>query len=63
MSWERWPKIDFRIAYSKMLKKFILDHAPIWEAIFIVENYPELLKYKINHFKVINEGLKKLNYV
>lgn len=63
MSWERWGSLDFRIAYCKMLKKFILDHAPIWEAIFIVENYPELLKYKVNHFKIIEDGLKQLSHV
>ncbi len=57
MSWERYQDLSFRIAYSKMLKKFTIHHAPIWEAIFIIENYIELHKNKRNHFKLINEHL------
>jgi hypothetical protein len=58
MAWERWPKLDYRRAYSKMLKKFIINHAPIWEAIFIIENFKELHKPKFNYFKKIEDELK-----
>lgn len=57
MSWERWPKKDYRVAFNMMLKKFILNHAPIWEAIFIIENYVLLQKPLRNHFKIIESQL------
>lgn len=60
MSWERWPKWDFRIAYFKMLKKFIISHAPIWEALFIIDNYITLHKPRRNHFKIIENGIKQI---
>ena len=59
MSWERWSKKDYRVAYNMMLKKFILNHAPIWEAIFIIENYVLLQKPIRNHFKIIESQLNK----
>ena len=58
MSWERWSKKDYRVAYNMMLKKFIMNHAPIWEAIFIIENYVLLQKPIRNHFKIIESQLK-----
>lgn len=58
MAWERWPKYDYREAYSYMLKKFILNHAPIWEAIFIIENYVALHKPKFNYFKTIENEIR-----
>lgn len=59
MAYERY-KVDYRHAYSKMLKKFIISHAPLWEAIFIIENYVELHKAKYNYIKKIEEGLLKV---
>lgn len=58
MAFERFKDMDYRTAYSKMLKKFIINHAPIWEAIFIIENFVELHKPKFNFIKHINEQLK-----
>lgn len=58
MAWERYKHLDFRVAYTHMLKKFIISHAPIWEALFIIENYIELHKPKFNYFKTIENGLK-----
>lgn len=57
MAYERWHKLDHRIAYVKMLKKFIISHAPIWTVIFILENYIELEKSSINYIKKIAHGL------
>lgn len=59
MAWERY-KGDHRLAYSRMLKKFIISHAPIWEAIFIIENYILLHKPKFNFFKKIENGLQTI---
>ena len=57
MSWERYGNFNYRLAYSKMLKKFIINHSPIWEGIFIIENYVELQKPKRNHFEILNKQL------
>ena len=62
MAWERYRKDDFRIAYSKMLKKFILNHAPLWEAVFIIENFVTLHRPNRNYYQLIEEGLQNLLY-
>jgi hypothetical protein len=51
MAIERWPNDDYRYSYSKMLKKFILGHCPLWEGIFILENYVTLHKAPFNFKK------------
>ncbi len=61
MAWERWKTINYKIAYGYMLKKFIISHAPLWEAIFIIENHKELYKPKFNYFKTIEDGIKLIN--
>lgn len=58
MALERYESLGFQRAYSKMLKKFILYHAPIWEALFIIENYIELHKPKFDYFKKIENGIR-----
>ncbi len=60
MGWERYPKLHYKVAYDKMLKKFIISHAPLWEALFIIENYILLHKTRHNYRKIINDGLKNL---
>ena len=57
MAYERYSKIGWMHAYSRILKKFILNHAPIWEALFIIENFKALHKPKFNYFKKIEDGL------
>jgi len=59
MAFERWPKLDHRKAYGRMLKKFIISHAPIWEAIWILENYPKLQKVRHNFIKILNEKINE----
>lgn len=60
MAWERYKSMGHQHAYARMLKKFILNHAPIWEAVFIVENYVPLHKPLINFQKTIEDGIKKI---
>lgn len=60
MAWERYKRLDYRVAYARMLKKFIINHAPLWEAIFIIENFIELHKPKFNYYERINEGISKI---
>jgi hypothetical protein len=59
MAFERWPKLNFRMAYGIMLKKFIISHAPIWEAIYILENYKKLCRAKHNFIKYLNEKINE----
>lgn len=58
MAIERMSNMDYRHAYTKMFKKFILSHAPLWEVIFIIENYKLLHKPRHNYFKIIEDGIK-----
>ncbi len=59
MAWERYKHLDYRVAYNKMLKKFIISHAPKFSLIFILENYIELQKCQKNYFKIIENGLQE----
>ena len=60
MAFERYKHLGFQRAYFAMLRKFIISHAPIWEAIFILENYIELHKPRFDYFKMIEDGIRKI---
>lgn len=51
MAYERLAGRSPLEAYRWMLKQFIMYHAPMWEAIFIIENY-NVLKRPIINFKL-----------
>lgn len=53
MAYERYRKFDYRVAYSKMLNKFIMTHSPLFMLTFIVENYLKMLKPKFNYYERI----------
>ena len=53
MAFERFRKIGYRHAFTKMLKKFIMNHAPIWSVPFIIQNYIDLEKPSFNYYKRI----------
>lgn len=57
MAIERYRTLNYRVAYTTMLKKFIISHAPIWEAIFIIENYIELEKCPFNYTEFLNKHI------
>lgn len=59
MAMERFSELNYRNAYSKMLKKFIISHAPIWEAIFIITNFKQLHNSPINFIKFFNNNINK----
>ncbi len=59
MAYERYKELGYKRAYSKMLKKFIINHAPLWEAVFIIENFIILHTAQFNYFKTIDEYLTK----
>lgn len=58
MSWERFPNLKYYRAYNKMLKKFILSHAPLWEVLFILDNYNSLYKPTFNYYERITKELE-----
>ena len=62
MAMERYSHMDYRVAYDRMLKKFILNHAPIWEARFILENYVELHKAPFNYIKHLQPWVEEQEY-
>ncbi len=58
MAYERFDKLDYRFAYAKMLKKFIIAHAPKFTLIDILENYIELHRPpKFNFIKHIKNNI------
>lgn len=59
MSMERWSQLDIRIAYSRMLKKFIISHAPLWEALFIIKNFIELNKCPKQYLEIVKKIKKE----
>ena len=59
MAFERANGRNFREAYEWMLKRFLRSHAPIWEALWIIENYVDLLKPKFNYINFLNEKLNE----
>lgn len=57
MAYERLNGRHYAAAYKWMLKKFIISHAPLWEAIFIIENLKHLMRPKFNYVTLINQKL------
>jgi hypothetical protein len=57
MAYERWPKEKFWNAYSKMLKKFVISHAPIWEGIWMIENWKWLSRSPFDFKTHLNKEL------
>ncbi len=54
----RFPKEwYYKRKYSAMLKKFIISHAPIWEAIYIIENHKRLVNPFFNYEQFLNNNL------
>jgi hypothetical protein len=58
MSWERFKNVKWYVGYTRMLKKFLREHAPMWEAMFMIRNWKTLVKCPTNHYKLIDEKLK-----
>ena len=59
MAFERRGKMSYGAAYFRMFKKFLMAHAPVWEAVFIMENFKHLYRPEFDYFAVIEKGLKK----
>lgn len=63
MAWERYKNLSFKAAYSRMLKKFIISHVPLFALLFTIENYVEILNIKENYFKLIENGINESKQV
>lgn len=59
MSYERKFHKDYRHSYGRMLKKFIINHAPMWEAVWIIQNYRLVSKPDFNYFKFIDSKIQE----
>lgn len=60
MAYERYRKMNYNVAFIRMLKKCIMQHFPIYIALFAIENYIELHKPKYNFIQKISDGLKQV---
>lgn len=57
MAYERYRKLGFRHAFTRMFKKFIINHVPLWGAPFLIQNYLEMEKPTFNFYqKIENYG-------
>lgn len=60
MAYERYSSIGYKHAYNRMLKKFIISHAPIWSVTFILRNYIEIEKCQFDFLLKISNGHTEL---
>ena len=58
MGIERYGNMYYKKGYNRMLKKFILNHAPLWEAIWIVMNHKELSNCPFDFLTFLNNKIK-----
>lgn len=59
MAYERLAGRDYRSAYVWQLKQMVLTHAPLYEAIWIVQHYKELLKPQFNYKEKLDHELQR----
>lgn len=62
MALERFEKFGFRRAYKLMLDKFIISHAKLPEAIWILENYKLISRPPFNYIEHLNKEIKNTVY-
>jgi hypothetical protein len=58
MAYERYKTDHYAVANAKMLKKFIMQHAPMWMFPFVVKNYVSLNRANINFINLIETQLQ-----
>jgi len=56
MAIERYSHWNYKKAFSVMLKKFIINHAPLWQVPHVIENHKHLItNIPFNYIKYINK--------
>ena len=58
MAYERYKNDHFMVANAKMLKKFIMQHAPMWMFPFVVKNYVSLNRANKDFLTLIQKQTK-----
>jgi len=58
MAIERFSHLSYKQAYTRMLKKLIINHLPFYEGLFAVENYLHIHKPQFNFIQTINQNGK-----
>lgn len=58
MAYERYRNLDYRMAYSRMLKKFIISHVPKFALVYTIVNYTKVCKAPFNYFKTIEDAIR-----
>lgn len=53
MAYERFRDKHYKVAYDMMMERFITGHAPVWQLIFIIENFKNLRLPSFNYYKKI----------
>jgi hypothetical protein len=60
MALERFGNLYYKKAFGRMLKKFIISHAPIWEGVWIVMNHKNLLNnIPFDYISFLNKKISK----
>ena len=57
MAFERFRSLPYKRAYLKMFKKYLISHAPLYVAIFAIQNYIELMKAEYNFIEILNNKI------
>jgi hypothetical protein len=58
MAYERYKSKMYLVAFNKMLDKFIRLHAPMWMAIFAIQNYKKLIKAKFDFISHLDKKIE-----
>jgi hypothetical protein len=59
MAYERRKTQDFHTAFNWMMKKFIMHHAPLWEAEYILNNVNTFIEAPYNYVDVLDRALEE----
>lgn len=60
MAYERFQGMNYRQAFKLMLDKFVMSHAPIWEALYIINNYERFNKPPFDFLEFLKEQTKQI---
>lgn len=61
MAYERYGSLNYRFAYNRMFKKYLISHAPLYVFLYAVKHYQRLYRPAEDFITKINIQLKKAN--
>lgn len=59
MAYERYRKLGYRRAYHRMVKKFLISHAPMYLALHLIKHYRRLHLPQFNFIEAIDNGIRE----